>query len=182
MLICLTMIIFFLFLISSDFCFMYLCFFVVWCLMVYEVYLLCELYLLSLNNSSLLFHLKIINKFNFKILFLRKQMIHKTSGPHQLERLPKPLKTKGTCGNKKRKRPIVRRQSGYISQKELDALLQIKEQNLKLLFAILGQTCLIVLRISLHPFWYQKTKTSFPKNRLATFSRSSLSVAAEKSL
>ena len=35
--------------ISSDFCFMYLCFFVVRGLMVYDVYLLCELYLLSLK-------------------------------------------------------------------------------------------------------------------------------------
>ena len=35
--------------ISSDFCFMYLCFSVVRCLMVYDVYLLCELYLLSLK-------------------------------------------------------------------------------------------------------------------------------------
>ena len=42
--------IFFLFpFISSDFCFMYLCFFVVRYLMVYDVYLLCELYLLSLK-------------------------------------------------------------------------------------------------------------------------------------
>ena len=35
--------------IASDFCFMYLCFSVVRCLMVYDVYLLCELYLLSLR-------------------------------------------------------------------------------------------------------------------------------------
>ena len=35
--------------ISSDFCFTYLCFFVLRCLMVYDVYLLCELYLLSLK-------------------------------------------------------------------------------------------------------------------------------------
>ena len=35
--------------ISSDFCFMYLCFFVVRYLMVYDAYLLCELYLLSLK-------------------------------------------------------------------------------------------------------------------------------------
>ena len=33
---------------SSDFCFMYLCFFVR-CLMVYDVHLFCELYLLSLQ-------------------------------------------------------------------------------------------------------------------------------------
>ena len=33
--------------ISSDFCFMHLCFFVVRCLMVYDVYLLCEVCLLS---------------------------------------------------------------------------------------------------------------------------------------
>ena len=47
-LICLTVIIhFFLFpYISSDFCFMHLCFFVVRCLMVYDVYLLCEVCLL----------------------------------------------------------------------------------------------------------------------------------------
>ena len=51
MLICLTMIIYiFLFLyIYSDFCFMHLRFFVVRCLMVYGVYLLCELYLLLLK-------------------------------------------------------------------------------------------------------------------------------------
>ena len=42
--------IFFLFpYISSDFCFTYLCFFVLRCLMVYDVYLLCELYPLSLK-------------------------------------------------------------------------------------------------------------------------------------
>ena len=35
--------------ISSDFCFMYLCFFVVKHLMIYYVYLLCKLYLLSLK-------------------------------------------------------------------------------------------------------------------------------------
>ena len=35
--------------IASDFCFMYLCFFVVRCLMVYDVYLLCELHLSSLK-------------------------------------------------------------------------------------------------------------------------------------
>ena len=44
--------------VSSDFCFMYLCFFVVRCLMVYDVDILCELYPLSLKYSSL-FHLKI---------------------------------------------------------------------------------------------------------------------------
>ena len=32
--------------ISSNFCFMYLCFFAVRCLMVYDVYLLCEFYFL----------------------------------------------------------------------------------------------------------------------------------------
>ena len=54
--------IFFLFpYISSDFCFKYLCFFVVRCLMVSDVYLLPELYLLSLKYASL-FHFK-INKF-----------------------------------------------------------------------------------------------------------------------
>ena len=49
--IALTMIIyFFLFpYISSDFCFIYLCFFVVRCLMVYDVYLICELYLVIKN-------------------------------------------------------------------------------------------------------------------------------------
>ena len=42
--------IFFLFpYISSDFCFMYLCLFIVVCLMIYDVYLLCQLYLLSLK-------------------------------------------------------------------------------------------------------------------------------------
>lgn len=35
--------------ISSEFCFMYLYFFVVRYLMVYDVYLLCELYVLSLK-------------------------------------------------------------------------------------------------------------------------------------
>ena len=35
--------------ISSDFCFMCLCFFVAKDLMAYDVYLLCELYLLSLK-------------------------------------------------------------------------------------------------------------------------------------
>ena len=50
MLVCLTMIMFFLFLyISSDFCFMYLCFFVVRCLMVYNIYIIWELYLLLLK-------------------------------------------------------------------------------------------------------------------------------------
>ena len=51
MLVCLTMIIsFFSFpYISSDFCFMLSCFFVVRCLMVFDVYLFCELYLLSLK-------------------------------------------------------------------------------------------------------------------------------------
>ena len=45
------MIFFFLFSdIDSDFCFMYLCFFVVRCLMVYDIYLLCELYVLSLKT------------------------------------------------------------------------------------------------------------------------------------
>ena len=38
--------------ISSDFCFMYLCFFVVRCLMAYDVYLLCELRLSSLKTLS----------------------------------------------------------------------------------------------------------------------------------
>ena len=33
----------------SDFCFMYLCFFIVRCLMVYDVYFLCDLYLSSLR-------------------------------------------------------------------------------------------------------------------------------------
>ena len=47
---------FFLFLyIYSDFCFMYLHFFVVKCLIVYGVYLLCELYLLSLKIFMFLF-------------------------------------------------------------------------------------------------------------------------------
>ena len=51
MLICLTMIIYFFHFpyISSGFCFMYCHFFIVRCLMVYDVYLLCELYLLSLK-------------------------------------------------------------------------------------------------------------------------------------
>lgn len=45
------MIFFFLFsYIASDFCFMYLCFFVIKCLMVYDIYLLCELYVLSLKT------------------------------------------------------------------------------------------------------------------------------------
>ena len=35
--------------ISFDFCFMYLYFIIISCLMVYDVYLLCELYLLSLK-------------------------------------------------------------------------------------------------------------------------------------
>ena len=35
--------------VSSDFCFIYLCFSIVRCLMVYNVYLLCELYVLSLK-------------------------------------------------------------------------------------------------------------------------------------
>ena len=86
--------IFFLFsCISSNFCFIYLCFFVVRCLMVYDVYLLCELYLLSLKNSSL-FHFK-INKFNLKILFLRKQKIHKTSGPQLVGRAAKTTEGQG---------------------------------------------------------------------------------------
>ena len=51
-------IIFFLFpYISPGFCFLCFCFFVVRCLMVYDVDLLCELYPLSLQYSSL-FHLK----------------------------------------------------------------------------------------------------------------------------
>ena len=54
--------------ISSDFSFMYLCFFAVKCLMVYDVYLLCKLYLLSLK-IFIFFHLK-INKFNLKIKVL----------------------------------------------------------------------------------------------------------------
>ena len=43
--------------ISSDFCFMFLCFSVVRCLTVYDVYLLCELYLFIIKNVHL-FHLK----------------------------------------------------------------------------------------------------------------------------
>ena len=51
--------IFFLFpYISSGFCFMYLCFLLLGIKWFYDVYLLCELYLLSLKYSSLL-HLKI---------------------------------------------------------------------------------------------------------------------------
>ena len=50
--------IFFLFpYISFDFCFMYLCFFAVRCLTVYNIYLLCQLYLLSLKKF-IFFHLK----------------------------------------------------------------------------------------------------------------------------
>ena len=42
--------IFFLFpYISFDFCFMYLCFFAVRCLIIYDVYLFCDFYLLSLK-------------------------------------------------------------------------------------------------------------------------------------
>ena len=54
MLICLIMIIYiFIFpCFSSDFCFIYLCFFVVRGLVVYSVYLLCELYFLSLKISK----------------------------------------------------------------------------------------------------------------------------------
>ena len=44
--------------VSSDFHLTYLCFLVVRCLMVYSVYLLCELYLKSLKYSSL-FYIKI---------------------------------------------------------------------------------------------------------------------------
>ena len=49
--------IFFVFPYISYFCFMYLCFLVVRYLMVYDVYLLCELYLLLIKYSSL-FHFK----------------------------------------------------------------------------------------------------------------------------
>ena len=35
--------------IFSDFCFMYLCFFAVRCLIIYDVYLFCDFYLLSLK-------------------------------------------------------------------------------------------------------------------------------------
>ena len=80
MLTCLTMTIhFFLFLyIYSDFCFMYLRFFVVRHLIVYGVYLLCELYLLSLKIFMFLFFFikknffnerKIAYYFNLQIVF-----------------------------------------------------------------------------------------------------------------
>ena len=73
MLICLTMTIhFFLFLyIYSDFCFMYLRFFVVRHLIIYGVYLLCELYLLSLKIFMFLF-------FSLKKNFLTKEKLHTT--------------------------------------------------------------------------------------------------------
>ena len=49
--------IFFVFPYISYFCLMYLCFLVVRCLTVYDVYFLCELYLLLIKYSSL-FHFK----------------------------------------------------------------------------------------------------------------------------
>ena len=45
------------------------------------------------------------------------------------------------------KKPTARGHGSCLSQKELDARLQIKGQNQTLLFAILGQTCVC---------WYQE--------------------------
>lgn len=69
--------VFFFSLYSSDFFFMYFCFFVVMCLMAY-VYLLCELYPLSL---------KILKFISFKNMFKQKTYSNVNSNIHNRQKV-----------------------------------------------------------------------------------------------